>query len=120
MRSEGSEKLRLQGWEPFPRTESFPSTLSLPSILRSSLDTESSFDPEVSGPKGGTKCRTEGQDEPCLRKCRSLICVCIHTNFVGRAPWYEPHGSYLARSLSYTFSQISEVFLDKNKGFKIA
>jgi len=54
--------------------EDLPSTLSLrtkcriegnpfPSTLRSSFDTESSFDPEVSGPKGRTKCRTEGQDE---------------------------------------------------------
>jgi len=40
-----------------------PSTLSLPSTLRSSFDIESSLDPEVSGPKGRTKCGTEGQDE---------------------------------------------------------
>jgi len=43
------------------------------STLRSSLDTESSFDPEVSGPKGGTKCRTEGQDEPCPMSGKLLL-----------------------------------------------
>ena len=35
----------------------------LPSTLRPSFDIESSLDPEVSGPKGRTKCGTEGQDE---------------------------------------------------------